>query len=187
MVAVRRSSQPNPQRNKRKWKIYAIKQIKICAEYREMLPRPRLDLSCTHGLPSTDSWQTSLGLGNMSWYSAHTLICIIKPVVLISWFGNWERFLRWKHRHLRVFHPMLSISSYTKSLKTGLANGSALTITGYCSELLVVQNTTSHGYLDMGAFKKTLMKSLIGELLNFHMWIKFTSINARYFEWNFNG
>ena len=108
---------------------------------------------CTHGLPSTDSWQTSLGLGNMSWYSAHILICIIKPVVLISWFGNWERFLRWKHRHLRVFHPMLSISSYTKSLKTGLANGSALTITGYCSELLVVQNTTSHGYLDMGAFK----------------------------------
>ena len=28
-------------------KMYAIKQIKICAEYRDMLPRPRLDLSGT--------------------------------------------------------------------------------------------------------------------------------------------
>ena len=30
--------------------MYAIKQIKICAEYRDMLPRPRLDLSGTPGL-----------------------------------------------------------------------------------------------------------------------------------------
>ena len=31
--------QPNPQRNK-KWNMYPIKQIKICAKYRDMLPRP---------------------------------------------------------------------------------------------------------------------------------------------------
>ena len=47
-------------------KMYAIKQIKICAEYRDMLPRPRLDLSGTPGLRpiglSLDSWQISLGL-----------------------------------------------------------------------------------------------------------------------------
>ena len=41
MVAVLQSSQPKPQRNKN-WKIYAVKQINICAEYRDMLPRPRL-------------------------------------------------------------------------------------------------------------------------------------------------
>ena len=45
-------------------KMYAIKQIKICAEYRDMLPRPRLDLSGTPGLRpiglSPGSWQTSL-------------------------------------------------------------------------------------------------------------------------------
>ena len=49
-------------------KMYAIKQIKICAEYRDMLPRPRLDLSGTPGLRpiglSPGSWQTSLGLGS---------------------------------------------------------------------------------------------------------------------------
>ena len=32
-------------------KMYAIQQIKICAEYRDMLPRPRLDFS---GTPDTD-------------------------------------------------------------------------------------------------------------------------------------
>ena len=31
-------------------KMYAIKQIKICAEYRDMLPRPWLDLSGAPGL-----------------------------------------------------------------------------------------------------------------------------------------
>ena len=44
-------SQPSPQRNK------------------------QLDLSGTHGL-SPGSWQTSLGLGSMSRYSAQILICI---------------------------------------------------------------------------------------------------------------
>ena len=66
--------------NKKKRKMYAIKQIKICAEYRDMLPRPRLDLSGTPGLRpiglSPGSWQTSLGLGSMSRYSAQILICI---------------------------------------------------------------------------------------------------------------
>ena len=61
-------------------KMYAIKQIKICAEYRDMLLRPRLDLSGTPGLRpiglSPGSWQTSLGLGSMSRYSAQSLICI---------------------------------------------------------------------------------------------------------------
>ena len=41
MLAVLQSSQPNPQRNEKR-KMYALKQIKICAEYRDMLPRPRL-------------------------------------------------------------------------------------------------------------------------------------------------
>ena len=64
ILAVLQSSEPNPQRNKKNWKMYAIKQIKICAEYRDMLPRPRLDLSDTPGLwpigLSPGSWQTSL-------------------------------------------------------------------------------------------------------------------------------
>ena len=67
---------------KKNRKMYAIKQIKICAEYRDMLPRPRLDLSGTPGLRpiglSPGSWQTSLGLGSMSRYSAQILICIFK-------------------------------------------------------------------------------------------------------------
>ena len=81
ILAVLQSSQPNPQRNEIFFrKMYAIKQIKICAEYRDMLPRPRLDLSGTPGLRpiglSPGSWQTSLGLGSMSRYSAQILICI---------------------------------------------------------------------------------------------------------------
>ena len=60
-----------------KKEMYAIKQIKICPEYRDMLPRPRLDLSGTHG---PGSWQTSLGLGSMFWYSAQILICITQAL-----------------------------------------------------------------------------------------------------------
>ena len=86
MLAVLQSSQPNPQRNEKKGKIYAIKQIRICAEYRDMLPRPRLDLSGTPGLRpiglSPGSWQTSLGLGSMSRYSAQILICIAWSLVV---------------------------------------------------------------------------------------------------------
>ena len=82
ILAVPQISQPNPQRNKKIRKLYAIKQIKICAEYRDMLPRPRLDLSGTPGLRpirlSAGFWQTSIGLGSMSRYSAQILICISK-------------------------------------------------------------------------------------------------------------
>ena len=73
---------------KKNRKMYAIKQIKICAEYRDMLPRPRLDLSGTPGLRpiglSPGSWQTSLGLGSMSRYSAQILICIPQTQILRS-------------------------------------------------------------------------------------------------------
>ena len=79
MVVVPQSPQPNPQMNE-KWQTYVIKQIKICAEYRDMLPRPRLDLSGTSGRRpiglSPGSWQTSLGLGSMPRYSAQILIFI---------------------------------------------------------------------------------------------------------------
>ena len=37
--------------------MYAIKQIKICAENRDMLPRPRMDLSGTPGLRPIGSAQ----------------------------------------------------------------------------------------------------------------------------------
>ena len=95
ILAVLQSSQPNPQRNEKMRKMYAIKQIRICAEYRDMLPRPRLDLSGTPGLRpirlSPGSWQTSLGLGSMSRYSAQILICIIyiylSPIEVI-WMGS---------------------------------------------------------------------------------------------------
>ena len=91
ILAVLQSSQPNPQRNEKR-KMYAIKQIKICAEYRDMLPRPRRDLSGTHGLRpiglSRGSWQTSLGLGSMSRYSAQILICISYPPCLHIWHAN---------------------------------------------------------------------------------------------------
>ena len=90
ILVVLQSSQPNPQRNEKKTrKMYAIKQIKICAEYRDMLPRPRLDLSGTPGLRpiglSPGSWQTSLGLGSMSRYSAQILICITN---VCTWVPN---------------------------------------------------------------------------------------------------
>ena len=85
ILAVLQTPQPNPQRNEKKRKMYAIKQIKICAEYRDMLHRPRLDLSSTPGLRaiglSPGSWQTSLGLGSMFRYSAQILICIVKSVL----------------------------------------------------------------------------------------------------------
>ena len=78
---------------KRIRKMYAIKQIKICAEYRDMLPRPRLDLSGTPGLRpiglSPGSWQTSLGLASMSRYSAQILICIIYIYIYILQLSNY--------------------------------------------------------------------------------------------------
>ena len=72
-----------------KRKIYAIRQIKICAEYWDMLPGPRLDLSGTPGLRpislSPGSWQTSLGLCSMSQYSVHILICISHAQKRVGW------------------------------------------------------------------------------------------------------
>ena len=57
------------------------KQIKICAEYRDMLPRPRLvcqepglrPIGRSPGVPD----KSSRGLGSMSRYSAQILICFI--------------------------------------------------------------------------------------------------------------
>ena len=94
VMAVMQSSQPNPQGIKKR-KMYAIKQIKINAEYRDMLPRPRLDLSGTPG-----SWLTNLGLGSRSRYSAQILICIIIIIiyiyisahVLCAWIINYIRY-----------------------------------------------------------------------------------------------
>ena len=108
LLAVLQSSQPNPQRNEKNRKMYAIKQINICAEYRDMLPRPRLDLSGTPGLRpiglSQGSWQTSLGLGSMSRYSAQILICIIYiimvntvSVVYLTTTENCKRWIIYAH------------------------------------------------------------------------------------------
>ena len=52
--------------------VCSIKKIKICAEYQDMLPRPRLVYQVHLG------WLTSLGLGSMSRYSAQILICITR-------------------------------------------------------------------------------------------------------------
>ena len=65
--------------------IYII-QIKICAEYRDMLPRPRLVCQApglrpkgrSPGVPD----KSSRGLGSMSRYSAQILICFIAYIFL---------------------------------------------------------------------------------------------------------
>ena len=73
-------------------------QIKICAEYRDMLPRPRLvcqepglrPIGLSPGVPD----KSSRGLGSMSRYSAQILICFIAYIFLIVfipwwvWLGN---------------------------------------------------------------------------------------------------
>ena len=61
-------------------------QIKICAEYRDMLPRPRLvcqepgrrPIGRSPGVPD----KSSRGLGSMSRYSAQVLICFIVYIFL---------------------------------------------------------------------------------------------------------
>ena len=63
-------------------------QIKICAEYWDMLPRPRLvcqepglrPIGRSPGVPD----KSSRGLGSMSRYSAQILICFIAYIFLIS-------------------------------------------------------------------------------------------------------
>ena len=67
-------------------KIHVI-QIKICAEYRDMLPRPRLvcqepglrPIGRSPGVPD----KSSRGLGSMSRYSAQILICFIAYIFSI--------------------------------------------------------------------------------------------------------
>ena len=64
-----------------------IIQIKICAEYRDMLPRPRLvcqepglrPIGRSPGVPD----KSSRGLGSMSRYSAQILICFIAYIFQI--------------------------------------------------------------------------------------------------------
>ena len=115
MVAVLQSSQPNPQRNKKNWKMYAIKQIRICAEYRDMLLRPRLGLSGTPGLWPTclspGSWQTSLSLGSMSRYSAQILICIPKHFTQCHWSNPTEFIESWNRNAFCITGPLLEESS----------------------------------------------------------------------------
>ena len=72
-------------------------QIKICAEYRDMQPRPRLvcqepglrPIGRSPGLPD----KSSRGLGSMSRYSAQILICFIAyifPFFLFLCGFGWE-------------------------------------------------------------------------------------------------
>ena len=75
--------------------VYAasVIQIKICAEYRDMLPRPRLvcqepglrPIGRRPGVPD----KSSRGLGSMSRYSAQILICFIAYIVLIFFIPLW--------------------------------------------------------------------------------------------------
>ena len=77
------------QSHKSQWpcSIYHNIQIKICAEYRDMLPRPRLvcqepglrPIGLSPGVPD----KSSRGLGSMSRYSAQILICFIAYIFSI--------------------------------------------------------------------------------------------------------
>ena len=66
-----------------------IIQIKICAKYRDMLPRPRLvcqePIGRSPGVPD----KSSRGLGSMSRYSAQILICFIAYIFLIFFIPLW--------------------------------------------------------------------------------------------------
>ena len=70
-----------------------IKQIKICAEYRDMLPRRRLvcqepglrPIGQSPGLPD----KSSGGLGSMSQYSAQILICFIAYIFHFLFIPLW--------------------------------------------------------------------------------------------------
>ena len=67
-------------------------QIKICAEYRDMLPRPRLvcqepglrPIGRSPGVPD----KSSRGLGSMSRYSAQILICFIAYIFLFFFLSS---------------------------------------------------------------------------------------------------
>ena len=72
------------------WQRTYVMQIKICAEYRDMLPRPRLvcqepglrSIGRSPGVPD----KSSRCLSSMSRYSAHILICIHSKHFLIFLF-----------------------------------------------------------------------------------------------------
>ena len=76
----------SPIRQLKLWNYFDI-QIKICAEYRDMLPRPRLvcqepglrPIGRSPGVPD----KSSRGLGSMSRYSAQILICFIAYIFSI--------------------------------------------------------------------------------------------------------
>ena len=77
------------QSDRSNWVMWQVKdiQIKICAEYRDMLPRPRLvcqepglrPIGRSPGVPD----KSSRGLGSMSRYSAQILICFIAYIFSI--------------------------------------------------------------------------------------------------------
>ena len=72
---------------------YCNIQIKICAEYRNMLPRPRLvcqepglrPIGRSPGVPD----KSTRRLGSMSRYSAQILICFIAYIFLIFFIPLW--------------------------------------------------------------------------------------------------
>ena len=72
---------------------YILIQIKICAEYRDMLPRPRLvcqepglrPIGRSPGVPD----KSSRGLGSMSRYSAQILICFIAYIFQFFFIPLW--------------------------------------------------------------------------------------------------
>ena len=77
---------PFAQKHGAVYNVGIIIQIKICAEYRDMLPRPRLvcqepglrPIGRSPGVPD----KSSRGLGSMSRYSAQILICFIAYIFL---------------------------------------------------------------------------------------------------------
>ena len=78
----------------------------ICAEYQDMLPRPRLvcqepalrPIAQSPGIPD----KSSRGLGSMSWYSAQILICLwhTSPFLFLYGFG-------WKLCRTATMHSAL--------------------------------------------------------------------------------
>ena len=75
------------------WRRAYVIQIKICAEYRDILPRPRLvcqepglrPIGQIPGVPD----KSSRGLGSMSRYSAQILNCFIAYIFLIFFIPLW--------------------------------------------------------------------------------------------------
>ena len=82
-------------------------QIKICAEYRDMLPRPRLvcqepGLRPIGRSPDVPD-KSSRGLGSMSRYSAQILICFISYIFLFLFLCGFG----WEHCRTASIHSAL--------------------------------------------------------------------------------